>query len=323
MYSSGWLKTYRVNASVICVGNITTGGTGKTPLVICLCDKMNQDPRLRSQNCKCAILTRGYKTKKGLSSDEPAILAKRCPEARVIVNPDRIAAANEAVNDWDADILIMDDGFQHRRLHRDLDIVVIDAMCPFGYGRLLPAGLLREPVTAIKRADAVVVTRCDQIRQDELDRLEQQLHLINPRIPVARSIHSPVCARSLGRKEINFQELRDKQIFAFCGIGNPDAFLDTINRLRLNLVGSRIYNDHHRYTDDDIADIHEESRYLGADFIMTTQKDWSKICDSDLSNLHSQDIPFIYLVIELRFISGEHKITQLIENVLADKISKE
>ena len=278
LYCKGWLKTHRVNAVIVSIGNITTGGTGKTPLVIWLCNKITQNSKLNAQNCKCAILTRGYKTKKGRFSDEPAILTKSCSEAKVIVNPNRVAGATEAASKWGANIIIMDDGFQHRRLGRDLDIVTIDAMCPFGYGKVLPAGLLREPVTALKRADAVVVTRCDQTTAAELAQLEEKLQLINADMPIARSIHAPVCAKSLGHKKISIEELKDKKIFAFCGIGNPDAFLDTIRKLGANLAGSKVYNDHHHYTHNDIADIQKEDGYLSAYLIMTTQQDWSKIC---------------------------------------------
>jgi len=322
LYCKGWLKAHRVNAIVFSVGNITTGGTGKTPLVIWLYNL------LRQKNYGCAILTRGYKAtqksklKTQNYSDEPAILAETCPKAKVIVNPDRVASAAAAVNKFGANVLIMDDGFQHRRLGRDLDIVTIDAMCPFGYGKLLPAGLLREPATALKRADAVVITRCDQTTAAELAQLEEKLQLINPDIPIARSIHAPVCAKSREHKELSIEELRDKKIFAFCGIGNPDAFLGTIENLRLKMAGSKVYNDHHHYTDNDIADIYEKAGYLGADLILTTQKDWSKICGSNFSILNSQGVPFAYLVIRLKFISGEDKITQLIEDTLAGKITK-
>jgi len=152
LYCKGWLKAHRVNAIVFSVGNITTGGTGKTPLVIWLYNL------LRQKNYGCAILTRGYKATQNSKHktqnyfDEPAILAETCPKAKVIVNPDRVASAAAAVNKFGANVLIMDDGFQHRRLGRDLDIVTIDAMCPFGYGKLLPAGLLREPATALKKS---------------------------------------------------------------------------------------------------------------------------------------------------------------------------
>jgi tetraacyldisaccharide 4'-kinase len=311
LYSKGWLKTHQVNAVVVSVGNITVGGTGKTPLVIWLCKFLQQ------KEVRCAILTRGYKATKNLKlktknySDEPAILAESCPQAKVIVNPNRVEGADEAVNNFGAKVLIMDDGFQHRRLGRDLDIVTIDGTCPFGYGKVLPAGLLREPVAALKRADAVVLTRCDQTTEVELTQLEGKLQQVNPDMIIARSIHAPVCAKSPEHKEISLKELKDKKIFAYCGIANPDAFLNTIKNTEANLVGSKIYNDHHHYTDSDIVGILEEARHFKADLVLSTQKDWFSSPLSTIRNTSNEqraaryDIPFAYLAIELRFISGE------------------
>ena len=234
LYDKGVLKSHKTGAIVISVGNITVGGTGKTPLVIWLCNK-TINLKLKTKNYGCAILTRGYKTTQNLKlktqnyTDEPAILAESCPEAKVIVNPDRVAAAKEAVEKFGAKVLVMDDGFQHRRLARDLDIVTVDGTEPFGpTGKMLPAGLLREPVSALKRADAVVITRCDQVSETELAKLEERLRQINPDMIIARSMHNPVCVKSMDEKEMSIEQLKDKRIFAFCGIGNPDAFLNTI-----------------------------------------------------------------------------------------------
>ena len=318
LYFSRLLKTHHSNAAVISVGNITVGGTGKTPLVIWVYNKITENSKLKAQNCKCAILSRGYKTDK-TCSDEPAMLAKSCPQAKVVINPDRVAGAERAVNEFGANVLIMDDGFQHRRLGRDLDIVTIDATLPFGYGKMLPAGLLREPVTALKRADAVVVTRTDQQDEAELARLEEKLRSVNPDMKIARSIHTPVCAKTRGGEEIGLEQLKDKKIFAFCGIANPDAFFHTIGSLGLELAGTKVYNDHYHYTNADIVEIYEQAEALEADLILSTQKDWTKTV---LPASAKKDILFAYLAIELRFISGEDKITELIEKALAGKITQ-
>ncbi|HUS73376.1 MAG TPA: tetraacyldisaccharide 4'-kinase [Sedimentisphaerales bacterium] len=325
LYTKGWLKIHRANAAVISVGNITTGGTGKTPLVIRLCKLIISDSKIQVSDSQCAILTRGYKMTQDSGpktqdyGDEPAVLAESCPEAKVIVNPNRVAGADEAVEKFGAKVLIMDDGFQHRRLARDLDIVTIDGTLPFGYGRMLPAGLLREPVAALKRADAVVITRCDQAGEAELSQLEDKLHKINPEIVIARSIHAPVCAKSIKNKEIGLEELKSRKIFAFCGIGNPDAFLRTVTGLGVKIVGSKVYNDHYHYTDDCLAGICEEAKRLKADLMLTTQKDWFSSPLSTTAKAKN-DENFAYLAIELKFISGEDKITQLIEDALAGKI---
>jgi tetraacyldisaccharide 4'-kinase len=338
LYSRGWLKIHRVNAIVFSIGNITVGGTGKTPLVIWLYNFLQQN------KIQCAILTRGYKTHtKGRGTrdprfrgdrlapakaggretkiDEPAILAEMCPQAKVVINPDRVEGANEAVNKFSAKVLIMDDGFQHRRLARKLDIVTIDATRPFGYGRMLPAGLLREPVASLKRADAVVITRSDQIPEKELAELEGKLLSINNNMVIARAIHSPICAKTIDNKEISIERLKDRKIFAFCGIGNPDAFLNTIKGIGAELAGSKIYDDHYHYADEDIADISREAMDVKADLILTTQKDWTRITG------FQPVIPrpgwpwyFAYLAVELKIISGEDRITQLIKDCISGKI---
>ncbi len=346
LYSKEWLKVHRSDAAVISVGNITVGGTGKTPLVIWLCKEIISDSRFQISNCQCAILTRGYKAAqdsrlqtqdsrqktqeaRGKTQDtrgkiqdyrdEPAILAESCPEVKVIVNPDRVAGAGEAISKFGANTLIMDDGFQHRRLVRDLDIIAIDATRPFGYGKMLPAGLLREPIVSLKRAGAVVITRCDQVTEAELSEIERKLQIINPDVIIARSIHAPTYVKSADNQEISLEQLKDKKIFTFCGIGNPDSFFNTIKSLNCDLAGEKVYNDHHHYTNDCLADIYEQAGGLKADLILTTQKDWTKI---KRLALLKKDIPLGYIGIEIKFLAGEDKLRGLIEKTLAGKIPK-
>lgn len=323
LYSKRWLKVHTVDAAVISIGNITTGGTGKTPLVIWTAKL------LESKNIPAAILTRGYKTKKEKFSDEPAILAKSCPQAIVITNPNRVAAATKAISNHGAKALILDDGFQHRRLARDIDIVTIDATQPFGHRKLLPAGLLREPLSALKRAHAVVITRANQASQSQLTQLLARLKDINPDMTIATAVHEPVCANSMHEKQIELKQMEYKKVFAFCGIGNPDAFFSTIEELKINIVGSTVYNDHHPYTTEDISDIYTQARKLDVDMILSTQKDWTKtilLIPPKAPNLpeaepsEQKDITFAYLQIELRFNTEEDKITRLIDSTLKGKI---
>ena len=316
LYFKGLLKVHKVDAAVFCIGNITVGGTGKTPLVVWLCN-------LIAKNYQYAILTRGYKAAQN-SIDEPAILAENCPEAEVIVNPDRVAGAAEAIDKYAAKVLIMDDGFQHRRLARDLDVVAIDATQPFGYGKLLPAGLLREPVSSLDRAGAVVITRCDQIADAELDELERKLRATNSEMVIAKSIHAPVYAKSKDNEQIRVEQLKCRKIFAFCGIGNPDAFLNTIKDLGAELAGSKVYDDHYHYTDACLTEISEQAKELGADLILTTQKDWTKVISNSefpISESKSHP-PFSYLAVEIKFLTGEDKLTALIKDTLAGKIPR-
>ena len=325
LYSKGWLKAYHVDATVICVGNITVGGTGKTPLVVWLCKHLISDFNFQISDFGCAILTRGYKVNQNLKikaqiyTDEVAIHAESCAGIKVIVNPDRVAGAIEAISKFKAEVLIMDDGFQHRGLARDLDIIAIDGTQPFGYGKMLPAGLLREPVTSLKRADVAVITRCDQITETELNQIEKKLEAINPDMIIAKSIHAPTYVKSADNKEISLEHLKGKKIYAFCGIGNPEAFFRTIKQLGGNLIGSKIYNDHHHYTDRCLADIYKQAKHLKSDLILTTQKDWTKI---KRLALLKKDIPLGYIGIEIKFLAGEKKLRGLIEKTLAGKISK-
>jgi tetraacyldisaccharide 4'-kinase len=318
LYDKGWLKKHGLCVPVISIGNITAGGTGKTPLVIWLCKLLSE------RGIECAVLTRGYKTRENSRVktqnyvDEPAIISENCPHASVIINRDRVAGAMEATEEHGAEVLIMDDGFQHRRLARDVDIVTIDATLPFGHGRLLPAGLLREPKASLGRAHAAVITRCDQIKDAQLVQLREELGQLNPDMIITAAVHTPVCVRVADGEQMKPGELKGKRIFTFCGIGNPEAFLDTVKALGSNVVGWRAFDDHHRYTALDIADVCEESLYLGAELVLTTQKDWTKISPLEPD---TKEMLFGYLAIELEFLDGREKVIGLIEGALAGKIS--
>ena len=314
-YDKHIFKEHNTPIPVVSIGNVTVGGTGKTPLVIWLCKQL-------SQNYNCVILTRGYKAHNSYcakrNTDEPEMLSKSCPDAKVIVNPNRVVGAAEAIGKFNTKLIIMDDGFQHRRLARDLDIVTIDATRPFGYGKIIPAGLLREPVSSLKRADAVVITRCDTANESELNKLEEKLKAINPKIIVSRSIHAPVHAININKEEINLQQLKDKKVFAFCGIGNPEAFLHTIRNLGCDIAGSKIYNDHHNYINDDLSDICKQAKHSKAEIILTTQKDWTKI---SVLNTAENNLTLAYIAIEFKFLAGETKLRNLIQDKIAGKIS--
>ncbi len=306
-YDKRWLKSRAAKVPVISIGNLTTGGTGKTPLVVWLCEI------LRTSDRKCAVLTRGYKSEKGKLTDEPAILAKSCPDAHIAVNSDRCQGAEKAVSQFGANVLVMDDGFQHRRLKRDLDIVAVDATCPFGYGRMLPAGLLREPVKALKRAQAVVITRYDQVADGGIEKLEEAIKVISPDITIAKAAHRHPYAKAIKGAVFTIEELKAQSIFVFCGIGNPAAFMNRLDEYGLDIVGSRVYNDHHDYTEQDLTDIYEEARYLEADMVLSTQKDWVK---TTLLSQNDDNIVFAYLALELEFLDGEDKIKNLVNKTI-------
>ncbi len=320
LYSTGVLRSRRVNAVIICIGNITTGGTGKTPLVQWACGKLTH----MLPQATVAILTRGYKACRQADGggepeiDEPALLARSCPEIPVVVNPDRVAGASEAIQRLGAEVIVLDDGFQHRRLRRDLDIVTIDATCPFGYGRLLPAGLLREPVQQLKRAHGLVLTRCDQVGNDELRDIERRLKRLNPEAWIAETEHAPAQVIYVDGKEEEPANLRGKKVFAFCGIGNPDSFLGTIAGAGAEIVGSMVFDDHCSYTQERLDEIIQRAKQCGADVALTTSKDWTKI---EKLSLPATDVGPAYLNVEIRFLEGENALRSLIERTITDRIA--
>ncbi|NLW85041.1 MAG: tetraacyldisaccharide 4'-kinase [Phycisphaerae bacterium] len=310
LYDRGLLKTAAAAVPVISVGNITTGGTGKTPLVIWLCRM------LESKGLRPAILTRGYKSEQEKLSDEPALLAKACPNTAVIVNPDRAAGAAKAVARHAADVLVLDDGFQHRRLKRDLNILTLDATCPFGYGHILPAGLLREPLSGVRRADVIVITRYDQVEPMTIERLQERLAVLATGVPVVKATHRHTRAVMFGEKEIPLASLAGKRAFVFCGIGNPEVFFAHVRQNGIEVAGTRIFNDHHPYTQDEIKALAAEAAACGAEWLLCTQKDWVKT-----ALLHTNNTPITpaYLAMELDFIDGvdilKARIDEVVEKV--------
>jgi tetraacyldisaccharide 4'-kinase len=236
----------------------------------------------------------------------------------VVINPDRLIGAIEAVKKHKAQVLVMDDGFQHRRLRRDIDIVTIDAMVPFGYGKILPAGLLREPILALNRAHAVILTRCDLVSKNNLADLTATISKVNPNLIIAQTIHNPVCAVA-GEKQIPLEELGGKKIFAFCGIANPEAFLATVRLTGVNIVGNRIYDDHHNYKISDVNDIYSDAEKSDAQMILTTEKDYNKI-SQPASGAHN--FVLAYLAVRAEFVDGVDRIRELIERSFAGKIPR-
>ncbi len=321
LYDKHILTVHRAEAVVISIGNITAGGTGKTPLVEWLYNEITKNTKGKS---KIAILTRGYKTTQNSKLktqnyiDEPALLAENCPDVNVVINTKRVIGASEAIGKYNSNVLIMDDGFQHRRLARNFDIVTIDATCPFGYGKIIPAGLLREPLNSLKRANAAVITRCDQVSETKLTEIENQLRNIKPQLPIARSIHAAVYIKTIDNRKISLDEYKNRKIFAFCGIGNPDSFIKTLINMNYNVAGSKIYDDHHNYTDSCLADLSKQSQNLGAEIMLTTQKDFTKIRLLESARNH----PLAYVAIEIQFLSGQDRLRCLIDEALTGKISQ-
>jgi tetraacyldisaccharide 4'-kinase len=319
-YKRGLLPVTKLPAPVISIGNLTTGGTGKTPLVEWVCRTLARKQR------RVCILTRGYGrrnpgsrvivsdgstvlTNAAEAGDEPFLLAKNLKGlAAVISDPNRIAAGRWAIDNLGAEVFVLDDGFQHLALARDLNILAIDATNPWGGGKLLPVGRLREPRSALSRADCVVVTRADQ--SDELVSLEAEIQRLIGSRPV---VTSAMVIKGISR--LNSEGLEElvslpQPAAAFCAVGNPKSFFELLRRGGIDPVFKRTFRDHHYYTQADFDSLMQESRKAGAQSIITTAKDAVKLQQSKFA------FPCYVLNIEI-LIEEEDTIIELVDAAAA------
>ncbi|MFN0141734.1 MAG: tetraacyldisaccharide 4'-kinase [Pyrinomonadaceae bacterium] len=293
LYDKGVFDTFDLGARVISVGNITTGGTGKTPLVAYIAEV------LAARGEKVCILTRGYgRTNRRqrvlvsdgenvladaqLGGDEPVELARKLlGKAIVIADAARVSAAEWALRKFGVTVFVLDDGFQHRKVKRDLDIVCIDATNPCDKGRMLPFGRLREPLRGLARADAIVITRSD-LAGDVTD-LRTRLARWNPSATIfeAENIISGVTAI----EEFHATAQRTQKTktnapaLAFCAVGNPESFFETLRLSGVEPAATKSFKDHHHYTPGDVREIEASARSHGAEILLTTAKDAVKILD--------------------------------------------
>lgn len=295
LYKIGILVRYRPPCKVISVGNITCGGTGKTPMVHYLAKYFAK------QNFNVAILSRGY----GKVDDENMEI--EFSNVRRFVAKNRKRLAKEVVNSFTPDVIILDDGFQHYQIERDLDIVLIDALDPWSDNHLLPAGLLREPRKALSRADMLIVTHSDNVAGNVLTKLLADLSLFMK--PIITCGHKPASVYiPENKRETGVEALRNNQCLAFCGIGNPESFKKSLESAGVRIAKFISYPDHHVYSADDISSINSQAKEFMVDFIITTQKDSIKIKASDF------DTRLYELRITLRIIQGQ----KVLENKLQE-----
>jgi tetraacyldisaccharide 4'-kinase len=276
MYDRHWLRSESVPVPVISIGNLTLGGTGKTPCVEYVC-------RLyRSRDLRVAILSRGYGQTEG-PNDEALLLEESLPDVPHLQGTDRAALAATAVEELESEILVLDDGFQHRRLQRTLDVVLLDMTDPWGAGRLFPRGLLREPARSLKRAQAVVLTRCDQSNEQARQRVRTAVERRAPGAIVAETSHRPVELQHCRQPAAPVDLLAGKAVAAFCGIGNPASFRTTLEHAGADIIAFRTYPDHHAYNASDVADLRNWASKQAKDcLVVTTQKDLVKLRLPDL-----------------------------------------
>lgn len=273
-----FIKTERVNIPVISIGNITAGGTGKTPFV-------EMTARLLQENGKkVAVISRGYgRTSKGLQivsdgekilcdaaagGDEAVLLAEKLPQAVVIVDEIRFRGATTAAENFHADVILLDDGFQHRKLHRNLDIVLNDSQHSAFATPMLPAGYRREPIRGLKRADAVVWTKLNEkdISQDELQKVSGK--------KIFSSSFEPVALEGVFiEKIIPLEQLKRKPVFGFCGTAQPENFKKTLQDLEMLVMKFRSFPDHHLYTKEDALSLFDDWKSMSSGIVLTTEKD--------------------------------------------------
>ncbi|MBW1751025.1 MAG: tetraacyldisaccharide 4'-kinase [Deltaproteobacteria bacterium] len=302
VYSSGRKKPKRLPCPVVSVGNLTVGGTGKTPMVMYLAQWA------REIGCRPVIISRGYKGKAektgGIVSnrhrclmtaaeagDEPFMLAHQLPGIPVLVGHNRYASGKRAVASFAPDLIILDDGFQHRQLHRDVNILLLDACRPLGNGRLLPRGPLREPASNIHRADVIVMTRkrpganpisdlkalTDGIRATDMRRDRPIFCPCHVPYLHHRLFGSTSMQNDTQTDAMALSVLKDRKVFAFSAIANNENFHKTLTEMGCRIAGHANFSDHHHYGITDLQRIITEAERAGAEIIVTTQKDETKI----------------------------------------------
>lgn len=304
------IKRVQLPVKVISVGNITWGGTGKTPFVALVARFLSQEGR------HPAVLTRGYGrqgSKRGAGNaaqamgDEPAMLARKLPGVPVIVDSDRRRAAMRAVREYGADTVVLDDGFQQWRLKKDLDIVTIDAVCPFGNGRLIPRGILREPPGSLRRADVVVLTKTNLA--GDLNSLKSRLAHINPAAAVMTARHTAVTLRDIVKPQslISLDSLRGRTVAVFSGIADPASFENLLSSAGVSFGMCARYQDHHAYSQKDIDTLLDRCRAQNVGIAVTTEKDASRI-SPDM--LRDAGMTFLFLQIEIEVTEGWNEFVQ-------------
>jgi tetraacyldisaccharide 4'-kinase len=324
-YRRGWCASSRLPCRVVSVGNVTVGGTGKTPVVILLAEWLQAEGR------RVAVLSRGYKRESGVpyclvsdgvhlladpseAGDEPFLIARRCPTAIVAVGADRAALGQWVLAQHPVDCMILDDGFQHLALSRDVDLALLDATDAPGLDAMVPAGRLREPLTGLGRATALVVTRADS--KDNVEAVCRRLKAAS--LPVADVIEIRFKPESivavLASTMQRLEWCRGMKAWLVSGIGNGGSFRRSIASLGVEIIGETAFSDHHRYHSDDVRRVRADAQTAGVDLVLTTEKDAGK-----LQPFLTPDDSWWALRIRAEIIRGEERLRGLVMGTGADR----
>jgi tetraacyldisaccharide 4'-kinase len=283
----------RVGVPVVSVGNLSLGGTGKTPMVEWIARWYV------SRNVRVGLVSRGYGATNGHKNDEALELELALPGVPHLQNPDRVAASRAVIAEFGCQLIVLDDGFQHRRLARDLDVVLLDASAPFGFEHVFPRGMLREPIDGLDRAGVVCLTRADLLDAEERAAICRRVARFAPQAAWCEATHLASGLVNAEGRSSPTASLAGRRIAAFCGIGNPAAFRRSLESLGGEVVWWREYPDHHAYSAADRAEIIAKVGATDAAMVVATRKDLVKLPIETLG-----ERPFWALAIEMQFIAG-------------------
>ena len=329
LYRTGLLRRYPLGTQVISIGNVTAGGTGKTPVTEIFARTLAAEGR------KVAILSRGYRRKEApwwqrlftqviekplvvsdgrrvlldsaTGGDEPYMLASNLPGVAVVVDRNRVKAGRYAVNRLGCDTLILDDGFQYQKLKHSIEVVLVDSTNPFGNGNLLPRGILREPVRNLKRADIIFLTKC----RGDVSAVKEEIRRYNTTAEIVECNHTPKVMKDVwSREEFPLDWLRDKTVCTLSGIASPKGFENSLRHLGAKVVWCERYADHHRYDASEALYALNRTADMGADALVTTEKDAVRF-----PRLETAPVKCLYLRIAIEILVGGESFTQLINRI--------
>ena len=329
LYRTGLLRRYPLGTQVISIGNVTAGGTGKTPVTEIFARTLAAEGR------KVAILSRGYRRKEApwwqrlftqviekplvvsdgrhvlldsaTGGDEPYMLASNLPGVAVVVDRNRVKAGRYAVNRLGCDTLILDDGFQYQKLKHSIEVVLVDSTNPFGNGNLLPRGILREPVRNLRRADIVFLTKC----RGDVSAVKEEIRRYNTTAEIVECNHTPKVLKDVwSREEFPLDWLRGKTVCTLSGIASPKGFENSLRHLGAKVVWCERYADHHRYDASEVLYALNRTADMGADALVTTEKDAVRF-----PRLETAPVKCLYLRIAIEILAGGESFTQLINRI--------
>ena len=329
LFRVGVLRRYPLGIQVISIGNVTAGGTGKTPVTEIFARTLAAEGR------RVAILSRGYRRKEAplwmrlftqvvskplvvsdgrrilldaaTGGDEPYMLASNLPGVAVVVDRDRVKAGRYAIKRLGCDTLILDDGFQYQRLRHSVEVVLVDSTNPFGNGNLLPRGILREPARHLKRADIVFLTKC----RGDVSAVREEVRRLNPTAEIVECNHVPKSLRDVwSREELPLSWLEGRTACTLSGIASPRGFEDSLRRLGAKVVWCERYADHHRYDASEVLYALNRTADMGADALVTTEKDAVRF-----PRFETTPVRCLYLRIAIEIISGAESFRSVIDRI--------